>query len=225
MAIRNLMEDMVTGIVEEVLIMKSHDRNDTVKNINRDDIVTYVLNRVPSKYYTSERGILHGKLESEIMFQQKTDILILIHEAIKTINERRVSELHIGANKVKKELFLPHILGEVLEETTFSIIPDVNITLFYNNKPVEMIDDSWKNPYTTNKATKGFFHFWPKYLPEIDENNGIKFKLICSHPKFMENSIEFTLEVAEDRNFYKSHVLPMILLQSREGVDISFLND
>lgn len=225
MTIRNLMEDMITGIVEEVLVMKSHDNNDVIKNINKDDVITYVLNRMPPRYYTSERGILHGKLESEVMFQQKTDILILIHEAIKTIQERRDSELHIAKNKIKKESFLPHVLGEVLEETTFSIIPDVSVTLLYNDKPVEMIDESWKNPYVTNKATKGFFHFWPKFFPEETDNNEIKFKVICSHPKFQESFIEFSLNFVDDRNFYKSHVLPMVLLQSKEGEDISFLND
>ncbi|MBN2039771.1 MAG: late competence development ComFB family protein [Spirochaetes bacterium] len=225
MAIRNLMEDMVTGIVEEVLVMKANDNNDVIKNINKDDIITYVLNRIPPKYYTSERGILHGKLESEVMFQQKTDILILIHEAIKTVQKRRESELHIAKNKIKKELFFPHVLGEVLENTTFSIVSDVNVTLFCNDKPAVMIDESWKNPYITNKATKGFFHFWPK--PEAEEKaiEDINFKIVCRHPKFKENSIEFTLQAVDDRNFYKSHVLPMILLQSQEGEDISFLDD
>jgi competence protein ComFB len=227
MAVKNLMEDIVDALVEEVLLKISRDEDDNTV-IYKDDIITYVLNRISPKYYTSERGILHGKLDSQFVFQQKTDILLLTHEAINTIKKRRSSELPAFEEKKTKEYFLPHILGEILEETTFSIIPEVTITLFYKDKPAEMIDQNWKNPYITNKPTKGFFHFWPE-LPNMgkDKKSGkeIQFSLLCVHPKFKEKKIDFNLRIVENRNSYKSFIMPMILMEKLDGVDLSFLSE
>lgn len=229
MAVRNLMEDIVSALAEEVLSKTTKDQEDSDTVIYKDDIITYVLNRIPPKYYTSERGMLHGKLDSQFVFQQKTDILLLTHEAISTIKKRRSSELPGSVEERAEGFFLPHVLGEVLEETTFSIIPNVSLTLSYNNKPAEMIDQSWKNPYTTSKATKGFFHFWPQ-LPDLGRKNKksgekIQFTLLCTHPKFKEKKIDFSLAVVENRNSYKSFIMPMILMEKLEGVDLSFLID
>jgi competence protein ComFB len=228
MAVKNLMEDIVESLVEEVLAKTSKDEDGNVV-IYKDDVVTYVLNRIPPKYYTSERGILHGKLDSQFVFQQKTDILLLTHEAINTIKKRRSSELPASGEKKQKGFFLPHILGEILEETTFSIIPKVTVTLLYKNKPAEMIDKNWKNPYVTNKSTKGFFHFWPElHNPEKEIKKGgreIPFAILCTHPKFNEKKIEFNLALVEGQNAYKSFIMPMILMEKLEGVDLSFLSE
>jgi competence protein ComFB len=227
MAVKNLMEDIVAALVDEVLLKTSKDDGDAI--IYKDDIITYVLNRIPPKYYTSERGILHGKLDSQFVFQQKTDILLLTHEAISTIKKRRSSELPASVKEPVNEYFLPHVLGEILEETTFSIIPNVTVTLLYKDKPAEMIDQYWKNPYVTNKSTKGFFHFWPKLSHSEKDNKKsgkkMQFTLLCSHPKFNEKKIEFTLAVVESQNSYKSFIMPMILLEKLDGVDLSFLID
>ncbi len=218
MAIKNLMEDVVSAIVDEALKKKTN----IDKKIRRDDIISYVLNRIPPKYYTSERGILHGVVESQILFQQKTDILLLTYDAIKTIKKGRESELGSGAKKGAgakelKDRFLPYILGEILEETTFSIISGVKATLVWNGKKAEMLDTGWKNPYVTNDATRGFFHFWPK-LPEKESRaKKLKFKLEYSHPDFIKNSIEFEVPVIGDKSVYKSQVLPAILMKTSEN--------
>ncbi len=228
MAVRNLMEDIVDSLVEEVLAKTNRDEKDDAV-IYKDDVVTYVLNRIPPKYYTSERGMLHGKLDSQFVFQQKTDILLLAHEGIKIIKKRRSSELPAFKEDKIKEYFLPHILGEVLEETTFSIIPKVTVTLLYNDKPAGMIDKSWKNPYVTNKSTKGFFHFWPNlqdFEKEIKKGGReIPFSVLCSHPKFNKKKMDLSLSIAEGQNSHKSYIMPMILMEKLEGVDLSFLSE
>ncbi len=116
-----------------------------------------------------------------------------------------------------------------MEETTFSVIPEVTVTLFYKNKPAEMIDKDWKNPYVTNKSTKGFFHFWPKLQHSGKEDKkgdkAMQFTLLCSHPKFKEKKIEFSLTAVDGRNSYKSFIMPMILMEKLEGVDLSFLSE
>jgi competence protein ComFB len=226
MALKNFMEDIVVSIVDEVLKKRFENNEDKKGNsvIYKEDIITYVLNRISPRYYTSERGILHGKLESQIFFQQKTDILLLVHEAIKVIKERRESELVRGKkNKIAKDIFLPHVFGEVLEETGFKIIPGIEVKLLFNDKPARMIDASWRNPYVTNPSTKGFFHFWPMVPEQKDtkKKRKYKFSLECKHSMFEKNRISFDLNVVDECNFYKSHILPIVLLKSLEGVDVS----
>jgi len=151
MAVKNLMEDIVSSVVKEVL---KKDTDAAKSDIEEQDIVAYVLNRVPPRYITSERGIIHGKLESRFKFQQRTDILFLIHEAIQNIKTRREASSHTDYDGMEKmQNILPHIMGEVLEETTFSIVSDIEVSLLMNGKPVPMLDEGWSNPFITNKAT------------------------------------------------------------------------
>ena len=221
MAVKNLMEDIVTSVVREVL---KKDKDIPKAEIYEQDIIAYVLNRVPARYITSERGIIHGKLESRFKFQQRTDILFLIQEAIQNIQSRRASSPSSVEELAGRERMLPHIMGEVLEETTFSIIPGVEVTLLYKGKPAAMIDESWTNPYTTNKATKGYFHFWPEFAAKaMDEKKDIPFTITFTHPKFTGKQLELSLRGPESTNLYESRIIPITLMQIKEGVDISFL--
>lgn len=222
MAIKNLMEDIVASTVREILKKESEVSGNKQ---NEEDIIAYVLNRVPPRYFTSERGVIHGKLESRYEFQQRTDILFLTHEAIGVIRKRRVSSSHAIYGEVEREgRMLPHIMGEVLEETTFSVIPDMEVLLLYKNKPAEMVDKSWKNPLTTNRAIKGYYHFWPRYLPdEMDGAGDISFRIEFSSPKFKKKHVDFTVRAVDNISLYESKVIPISLLQVKEGVDISFL--
>ncbi len=221
MAIKNLMEDIITSVVREML-KKESDLPKT--EMYEQDIIAYVLNRVPPRYITSERGVIHGKLETRFKFQQRTDILFLIHEAIQTIKQRRASSHSMHDEAIKKQNVLPHVMGEVLEETTFSIVPEVEVTLLYKGKLARMIDESWENPYSTNKATRGYYHFWPDFVSgEMDQGVDIPFKIVFNSPRFNKKEIDVTLRILDTMNLYESRIIPITLLQIKEGVDISFL--
>lgn len=226
MAFRNLMEDIITNVVNKILFKE--DKKLLEYEPYKQDIIAYVLNRMPPKYYTSERGILHGRLETEFTFQHKTDILIFTYEAIEIIINRRKSELPQGTKTMEYVVFcLPHILGEVFEETTFSIIPDIRVQLLYKGKPVKMKDSTWKNPYVTSKATEGYYHFWPEIPQDIDKklksNAEVQFEVVFNHPDFKEKRIALNLQVMDSINIYKSHVIPITLIQAADGVDVESL--
>ncbi len=222
MSIKNLMEDIVYNVVNTVL---KNEKGQVNEDLNVDDLVAYVLNRIPPKYITSERGMLHGKLEAKFLMQQKTDILFLIYEAIETVNKRRNTEIGTIKNiQDKGGNNFPHIVGEVLEETTFSIISDVEITLISNGKPVEMIDQSWKNPYNTSKATMGYYHFWPKFdESSMNTGNEVPFQILFSHPKFNKKEVDLKLKTVEDIDMGKSYVVPIVLFQAKDDTDLEFL--
>ena len=223
MSFLNLMEDIVKGVVDEVL---KNDRDVAQIKVNRDDIVAYVLNRIPPQYVTSERGILHGKLQARYEPQQKTDILFCVYEAIDVIRSRR--DTAASSAKTRKDDVLQrrvsHIVGEVLEETTLSMIPDVEVSLLLKGKPVAMVDDTWKNPYVTNRATRGYYHFWPDYLEsEMKGQSSVQFTLEFKHPRFESKKVDVDIDILDKPDMSQTCVVSIVLLKAKDGVDLDFL--
>jgi competence protein ComFB len=216
MPVTNLMKDIVINTLEEVL------KNEQVKNINgngRDDVIAYVLNRVQPKYVTSERGLLYGVLDAKYHVQQRVDILFLIYEAIhKIMNRRDSNAAHKETINPEKSAYFPHIIGQVIEETSLSVVPDVEVTLHYRDAPAAMIDSDWDNPYTTIEATRGHFHFWPKFLePEMGKGQAAPFMLSFRHDRYSADPVELSLEVFRNADFGKSLFIPAVLLSLKEG--------
>jgi competence protein ComFB len=223
MPVKNIMEDLVSSTIDEII---KEEKYFAGIDEYKQDISAYVLNRVPPRYITSERGILHGKLESRFLFQQKTDIILLIHEALDVIKNRRDAPTpsELANNVDTRDVFFPHIIGEVLEETTFSIIPDVEVTLLFNNLPAKMIDLSWENPYKTGRGTLGYYHFWPD--PDATgtgQGKEAAFSIRFRHPMFEEKEFEVIVKTTHTFNIADSRPVQIALLHMKEGNDISFL--
>jgi competence protein ComFB len=220
----NLIEMIVQDIVDEVL-----SRDEKFKSIkyHRDDIIAYVLNRVQPRYVTGERGIIHTRIDPTLKYQQHSDILFLIYEAIELFSKRRTTE--IDEKKASSEKFaglMPHIIGEVLEESTLSIIPDLKVTLLYKDAPAAMMDSGWNNPYITKKATRGYYHFWPGYISEkMGSSDSIDFKISFEHPKFQSFTMAVKSKVNREKEMGCTQAIPMILLKLKDGVSSDFLTE
>ncbi|MFH0974882.1 MAG: late competence development ComFB family protein [Spirochaetota bacterium] len=217
MSIINMMEDKIKATVNDILSLRE-DRFLLTKYM--EDIVAYVLNRVPARYVTSERGFVHTEIDFSINTQLQADIRLCVNNAIRTLSQRREPDEHtsITEDLFGKHYYFPYIVGEVLEETTFSIIPDVEVQLLYNNFPVPMIDPGWSNPFYTCEATKGFFLFWPDFLKgEMDEAGDNIFKLVFRHKKFLKKETSFAIRALEKLNYNKSQVVPLVLLNLQSG--------
>jgi competence protein ComFB len=216
MAITNLMHDIVINILDEVL---KKENNKNISSNDREDITAYVLNRVPPKYVTSERGLLYGILDARYQVQQQVDTLLLIYEAInKIVTRRNPADDHKDRLHLEKTSFLPHVVGQVLQESSLSIIAGVEVTLMHGNAMAAMVDTDWDNPYTTNAATKGHFHFWPKYIKcHMDKKSSVPFTISFRHPQFVETTIDLSLEVIKKSDFGRSQFIPTVLMKTREG--------
>ncbi len=220
----NLIEVIVKDIVDEVLA-----KEEDFKSIkfHRNDIIAYVLNRVPARYVTGERGIIHSRIDPGLKNQEHTDILFLTYEAIGVFTKRRATEF--DENKVTNEKLcglIPHMIGEALEETTLSVIPELKITLLYNGQPAEMMDIGWKNPYIAAKATRGYFHFWPRYI--MDKMIGgdyVEFQIVFDHPKFEPRSVSVRAKVNKKNDLGNTQSVPLVLLKLKEGVSADFLTE
>lgn len=221
MNVRNIMEDIVSAAVEEVLAKE--------KNLNNsqeyfEDICAYVLNRVPAKYITSERGILHGFLDTKFKFQEKSDILLLTYEAIGYVKARREeSEPHIEIGKNSSMLYFPHLLGEIVEETTFSKIAGVKVTLLYNGEPMEMVTGGWSNPFITRTGTQSYYHFWPQYPKSCSSKDGCDLKIKFEHEHCITREQVITVKPYDNNARISSQAIPIVLLQLKPGADSSFL--
>ncbi len=223
MAFRNLMEDIVTAVVDKILFKE--DKTLLEYEPYKQDIIAYVLNRIPPKYYTSERGVLHGKLDSEFTIQQRVDMIFSTYEAIKIIHSRRDTEIPKNDTPQENKIYcLPHVIGEVFEKSTFAVIPGIKVHLLYNGESVKMKDKTWKNPYTTSIATEGYYHFWPE-LSEVDleKDMEVPFEILFEHNQLQDVRLEIKLQVLDTVNVYKSHVMPITLLDAMEGVDVAYI--
>lgn len=220
----NLIEAIVKDIVDEVL-----NRDESLLNLkfHRNDIIAYVLNRVPPRYVTGERGIIHTRIDPRLKFQQHTDILFLTYEAIDLFSRRRESEIEDSAQREEKITgLLPHLIGEALEETTLSVIPDLKITLLYRDEPAHMMDSGWKNPYHATRATRGYFHFWPKYIEEDMKGlEEIEFRVRFEHPKFDLRSVRVTVKPGEKITLGSTRSIPLVLMKLRDGLSADFLRE
>jgi len=213
MSLVNMMEDKIKATVNEVLSVRD-DRFLLTKYM--EDIVAFVLNRVPPRYITSGRGLIHNEIEFSINSQLQTDIRLCVNDAIRTLTSRREPEKNASlmSDYVGKHYYFPYVIGEVLEESTFSIIPDVEVKLFYNNSPVSMIDPSWANPYITCNATKGFYIFWPDFLKEEMDTAGDNiFRISFRHKKFFKKELSFSMRALDNINMNRSLVVPLALLK------------
>ena len=217
MSFQNLMEDIVASVVDEVL---KNDKELKSTTLNREDIIAYVLNRIPPRYVTSERGILHGLLNSKYKAQERTDILICVHEAIEVVKNRREGE---APEEGESSDYFIHIVGEVLEESTFTMIPDVEVTLLHMGKPAAMSEGGWKNPTNTHRATKGYYHFSPSLSEKELQGGKLSFSLLFRHPKLQERTIDLDVEFLPEPGKGQSHIVPIVLLQVKEGIDTDFL--
>jgi len=220
----NLIEFIVKDIVDEVL-----EKEDNFKNIkfHRNDIIAYVLNRVPARYVTGERGIIHSRIAPVRKHQEHTDILFLTYEAIDLFSKRRTTEIEeINGGFERFSGLIPHMIGEVLEETTLSVIPDLKITLLYEGIPAQMMDLGWKNPYIAAKATRGYFHFWPRYIEDKMSSGGhVEFTVNFEHPKFQPRSVKIKSKVNKKNDLGNTQSIPLVLLKLKDGVSPDFLTE
>lgn len=221
MAVKNLMEDIVRTVLEEVL---RNDRSVSLDVAEKEDILAYVLNRVTPRYVTSERGILHGRLDSRYGFQVRSDIFFLIYEAVQIVRRRDSSPTNSIKENTASGIMLPHILGQVLESTTFSIIPDVEVTILADGRPLSMVDEHWKNPYRVNRATMGYYHFWPASEGILPAPGApVRLEIVFRHDRFMEQTVPVEVSLIERVDLSASFHMPLVLLQVKEGVDLDFL--
>lgn len=189
MRLKNYNEDLVLETVKIVL----KDRTDI--NPTRSfmlDVAAYALNRVPPKYITSERGFTHEYIQAGESNGEEGERLINVIELITLVNKaidvvakrRRVNSPQPVVRKKVADVMedaslhltyfynMPHIFGRVVDAQSGSPVIAAEATLWINDHVSVPAEAGWRNPYTTNEQTKGYFSFWPQV--EMGEADSFK---------------------------------------------------
>lgn len=160
--IKNLILDEVLNTVDNfyndnTLKGQVSDFNETTK----EDIIVYILNRIPPKYIASSRG--YNYFSSEQNAQDKIDLLALFFEAVSHISRRQESNTlpKEVSSEVKTWFNFPQIYGCILSGDTLAKLPGAKVTLFINNELAISTGERFSNPYVTHKNTEGHYCFWP----------------------------------------------------------------
>jgi competence protein ComFB len=170
MDIRNVMEDAVKVVVEELFeIEKKENRlGYCICDQCKVDVACYVLNRVKPEYIVSSRGLAYSEKEGLDKVQRRADVISLVKEGwAKVSHTPRPNTDHAchspDAEREEGPIFnFPTIMGRVFDGRTFAPLGEGVVRLVAEGSEVEMLDPNWQNPFVLAGATGGSFIFWPK---------------------------------------------------------------
>ncbi len=189
--IHNVMEELATRVVDDVISsVKAKGTTDVcTTDLCRQDVICFVLNRVPPRYVSSARGIAHT---SQALFSDQqllVDLTTLAHEGLRRIStvRRYYYSPDVLPHKVAEGPIYPFpaIRGRVINGSTFAPVSDVAVSLYHHDELVAMMDPRWENPYIVSQDTYGTFCFWPS-AQSAEAKNG-------------ERSFEFGLYIDDER--------------------------
>lgn len=196
MNIHNTTEDMVLQLVDQVCESLEKDNPENICTCAqcRLDTACYVLNRASPRYIVSNRGVARAELET-FEYQQKTaDLLGLVHEGFKRINQiKRPDTDHTITGNEDSISFtpvfnIPTIIGRLFNGLDFSPMSDAVIELRRGGETVPMKDQNWQNPYRLVSNTAGTFTFWPSPIKSesSDQRKEFEYSVKISAPGFDE---------------------------------------
>jgi competence protein ComFB len=183
MDIRNVMEDSVKAVVEELFEIEEKEKRLGFCTCDQCklDVACYVLNRVKPEYIVSSRGLAYSEKEGLDKVQRRADVISLVKEGWgKVSHAPRPSSDHAISHASVAEIEgpsynFPTIMGRVFDGRTFAPLGDGSVRLLAEGAEVEMLDPNWQNPFVLAGATGGTFIFWPKPKPATADSGERKF--------------------------------------------------
>jgi competence protein ComFB len=183
MEIRNIMEDAVKVLVEELFERENREKNLGYCTCEQCklDVACYVLNRVKPEYIVSSRGLAYSEKEGLGKVQRQVDLISLVTEGWgKVSHSPRPTSDHLqgkplGADREGPVFNFPTIMGRVFDGRTFAPLGEGAVRLFTRGAEAEMVDPNWQNPFVLAGATGGTFIFWPRPIGASPEEGPRQF--------------------------------------------------
>jgi hypothetical protein len=214
MRLKNYNEDLVLETAKIVLKDRT-DIHPTRAFIL--DVAAYALNRVPPKYITSERGFTHefvqpgngNGVEGEKLLNV-IELITLVNRAVEVVARRRrdvapaphrraapAAEVADDAPMHITYFYnMPHIFGRVVDAGNGAPIIAAEATLWINDRVSIPAESGWRNPYTTNEQTRGYFSFWPQVEMGESESMRVELRIGFSHGGHQPLSFKKTMKIA-----------------------------
>ncbi len=210
MEIRNIMEDAVKVMVEELF-----DREDKEKRLGyctcdqcKLDVECYVLNRVKPEYIVSSRGLAYSEMEGLEKVQRQADLISLVKEGWgKVSHAPRPTSDHLAGKALDEEhkgpvYNFPTIMGRVFDGRTFAPLGEGAVRLLSEGADADMVDPNWQNPFVLAGATGGTFIFWPRHQDASPKDGERKFvfEVKVDVPGLESLSHYLEMDIAPERN-------------------------
>jgi hypothetical protein len=215
MRLKNYNEDLVLETVKIVL----RDREDVqATRAFVLDVAAYALNRIPPKYITSERGLTreliqagggNGNGEEGERLLNVIELITLVNRAVDVVVRRRrdngpARPAHRSEPADDADLHLtyfynmPHIFGRIVDAGDRTPVIAAEATLWINERVSVPAEPGWRNPYTTNEQTKGYFSFWPQVEMGETEAIRVEMRIAFEHGRYAPFTFRKTLKVPGD---------------------------
>ena len=220
------MEDEVLQIVNEICEEEEasgNPKNYSTSRLCRLDAACYVLNRLPSRYVTSARGMAHVETDISENPQTLIDVVTMAHEALRRVSYVKRSyygDAEPAAPPVEGPHFnFPTIKGRVFHGLTFEPMSGIDVELHQDSGLVLMFDPRWQNPFQLGTGTYGTYLFWPRSVPAgEDEVQTFDFVISAAIAGFEPIEHVFSLRIkadprrAEVFRFDREHVISDLYL-------------
>jgi hypothetical protein len=213
MRLKNYNEDLVLETVKIVL----RDRKDvTASRSFVLDVAAYALNRIPPKYITSERGFTrevvqanNGNGERGEKLLNIIELITLVNRAVDVVARRRregtpsrraarATSADGGDGPLTYFYNMPHIFGRIVDAGDGKPVFAAEATLWINERVSVPAEPGWRNPYTTNEQTKGYFSFWPRVEMGGTEAMRVDMRIAFAHGRYAPFTLRKSLKVPGD---------------------------
>ncbi|HUI69222.1 MAG TPA: late competence development ComFB family protein [Spirochaetia bacterium] len=210
MRLKNYNEDLVLDTVKIVL----QDRTDVRPTRSLIlDVAAYVLNRIPPKYITSERGFTREVVQAagngdEQRLVNAIELITHVNRAIDVVTRRRRESAPSRAKgrpaspsskatdqKLTYFYNMPHIFGRVVDARDGKPVISARATLWINDKLSAPAETGWRNPFFTNEQTDGYFSFWPQVETGGTDSMRLQMKIGFEHDKYEPLEFRKSLKV------------------------------
>jgi hypothetical protein len=201
MRLKNYNEDLVLDTVKIVLKDRKDIRPTRAFVL---DVAAYVLNRIPSKYITSERGFTREFIQPEGGCGEDgerlftiIELITLVNRAIEVVGRRRRdnqkqpvarSAIAEALEEIPLRLTyfynMPHIFGRIVDARDGRPVISAEATLWVNDKVSVPAEPGWQNPYRTNEQTRGYFSFWPQAEMGASDCLRVELRIILDHGSY-----------------------------------------
>jgi len=213
--LKNYQEDVVLGLIE--ILLEDEPEYEKDKHF-KYDVAAYTLNRIPPKYFMSERGFTRfadlylSDEDNPDSFVNLVELSVVINQAIETVKLRRSSNgsgngVGRGAEPIEARYIhnFPHIIGKVLDKRTHMPVVDAKVTLFLDGEMADPVGPGWPNPYKTTQPGKGYFSFWPKCLSDSKEELDHSLRVVVEHDSYAP--FEFDREFETKGGFERQEII------------------
>jgi competence protein ComFB len=224
MEIRNLMEDSVKAVVDELFAAEARDHRLGYCSCDqcRLDVACYVLNRVKPEYIVSSRGLAYSEKEGLDKVQRRADVISFVKEGWGKVTHAPRTTADHEAPSAPAELAegpsfnFPTIMGRVFDGRTFAPIGEGQVRLLAAGVQVGMVDTNWQNPFILAGGTAGTYIFWPSQVHSArpGEEGSWNFEIRVEAPgfdvisHFIELSFQSEAEVRRDFSLQRVHKIP-----------------